>query len=236
MIHDMELDVTSRALRLLSLLQSRAEWPAADLCERTGSSPRTLRRDLQRLASLGYEITSKPGPGGHYRLAQGTRIPPMVFDDDEVVALVAGLRAVEQGPAAEAASRALAKLRQVLPPRLASLATDVAAHTETLVLDETATADLLGPLTAAASAGLEVRFSYTDQHGFHSDRQLDSVRCLFVRGRWYVLGFDRGRVDWRLFRLERIHDVTSGSTAPKRALPSDDLASWLLTDFGRQVG
>lgn len=180
-------------------------WPAAELAERTGTSSRTLRRDPKRLAALGYQVTSRPGPGGHYRLTAGARLPPMVFDDAEVVALVAGLRMAEDGPSGEAAARALVKLRQVLPPRLAALAADTAAHSEALVLErsggEPGAEDLLESLTAAAAADHRVGFSYTDQHGATSWRRVDSVRCLFVRGRWLVLAYDLG--------------------------------SWLRTDFGR---
>jgi predicted DNA-binding transcriptional regulator YafY len=232
-----DLDVAARTLRLLTLLQVRATWSAAELAERTGTSPRTLRRDLRRLAGLGYEVVSKPGPGGHYRLAAGTRLPPMVFDDDEVVALVAGLRMAEQGPTAEAAARALVKLRQVLPRRLAALAADVAAYSETLVLDqadvEVETEGVLGPLTAAAAADLGVRISYTDQHGTTSRRRVDSVLCLLVRGQWYVLAYDLDRVDWRVFRLDRMREVVSDRPTAPRDPPADDLATWLRTDLGR---
>lgn len=180
-------------------------------------------------------VVSKPGSGGHYRLAAGTRLPPMVFDDDEVVALVAGLRMAEQGPTAKAAARALVKLRQVLPRRLAAVAADVAAHSETLVLDEAddeaETGDVLGPLTAAA--GLGVRFAYTDQHRTASRRRVDSVRCLYVRGRWNALAYDLDRVDWRVFRLDRMREVVSDTPAARRDPPADDLATWLRTDFGR---
>lgn len=230
-------DVAGRTLRVLILLQTRPRWPAAELANRIGTSARTLRRDLRRLAGLGYEVIGRPGPGGHYRLASGTRLPPMVFDDDEVLALVVGLRMAEQGPNVEAAARALVKLRQVLPRGSAALAADVAAHSETLVLDEAVDqgqpGDVLGSLTAAAAADLAVRFSYTDQHGNQSRRRVDSVRCLFVRGRWNVLAYDLDRMDWRVFRLDRIRELDTGKPTARRDPPAEDLATWLRTDFGR---
>lgn len=228
-----EPGTAARALRLLTLFQTRSTWSAAELAERTGTSRRTLRRDLSRLSALGYEVTSRPGPGGHYRLAAGGRLPPMVFDDDEVVALVTGLRMAEQSPAAESASRALAKLGQVLPRPLAGLAAQVAAHSETITFGETAAEDVLGELMAAASADRSIRFTYTGQDGTRSSRRVDSARCLLVRGRWYVLAYDVGREDWRVFRLDRIGEVVSGRQVPRRRPPSDDLATWLRTDFGR---
>lgn len=230
----MDTDVGARTLRLLILLQARTRWSAAELLKRTGTSARTLRRDLQRLTDLGYEVVSKPGPGGYYQLIAGTRMPPMVFDNDEVVALITGLRMAEQSTGSEAAGRALVKLRQVLPRQLAALAAAVATHSETLVLDEIPTGDLIGSLTAAAAADLGVRFSYTDQCGSASQRRVDSIRCLFVRGRWSSLAFDLDRMDSRVFRLDRIRDVVvADEAATRRDPPADDLATWIRTDFGR---
>lgn len=230
----MDTDVAARTLRLLTLLQARTKWSAAELLQRTGTSDRTLRRDLQRLTDLGYEVVSKPGPGGYYQLDAGTRMPPMVFEDDEVVALISGLRMAEQSTDSEAAGRALVKLRQVLPRRLAALAAALATHSETVTLDEAPTGDLIGSLMTAAAADLGARFAYTDQHGAASQRRVDSIRCLFVRGRWSALAFDLDRMDWRVFRLDRIRDVVvADEAATRRDPPADDLAAWLRTDFGR---
>ncbi|MCH1866375.1 YafY family protein [Nocardioides sp. CFH 31398] len=228
----MEADVAARTLMLLTLLSSRPTWEAADLAERCGTSPRTLRRDIRRLVALGYAVRGRPGPGGHYRLAPGTRLPPLLFDDEEVLALVVGLRSVERGATAEAAQRALTKLRQVLPRRLASVADDAAATSETVTLDPGA-AFLLGPLTAAAAADRSVSFTYTDRHGATSRRHADSLRCLLVDGRWCVLARDRDRENWRLFLVARLTDLETGAAAPRQPLPADDLAHWLRTDFGR---
>lgn len=228
----METDVAARTLTLLTLLSSRPTWEAADLAERCGASPRTLRRDVRRLVALGYAVRGRPGPGGHYRLEPGARLPPLLFDDDEVLALVAGLRSVERGATAEAAQRALTKLRQVLPRRLASVADDAAAASETLTLDRS-TDFLLGPVTAAAAADSSASFTYTDRHGRSSRRHADSLRCLLVDERWYVLAWDRDREDWRLFVLGGLTDLEAGPAAPRRDLPADDLAHWLRTDFGR---
>lgn len=233
----MDTDVAARTLRLLILLQARTKWSAADLLKRTGTSARTLRRDLRRLIDLGYEVVSKPGPGGYYELVAGTRMPPMVFNDDEVLALITGLRMAEHTTSGDAASQALVKLRQVLPQRLATLTDVLATHSEALALDEIPNGDLIGSLTAAAAAGLSVGFSYTDQHGAASKRRVDSLRCLFVRGRWSALAFDLDRVDWRIFRLDRMSNVlVTDKPATRRDPPADDLAAWLRTDFGKTDG
>src|SRR5580704_15569732 len=85
-------NTSSRALRLLSLLQNHRFWPGAELAERLGVSPRTLRRDIDRLRELGYPVTAHPGVDGGYQLAPGAALPPLVLDDEEAVALAVGLR------------------------------------------------------------------------------------------------------------------------------------------------
>jgi len=149
-------NTSSRALRLLSLLQNHRFWPGAELAERLGVSPRTLRRDVDRLRELGYPVTAHPGVDGGYQLAPGAALPPLVLDDEEAVALAVGLRLATQGATqnpvagaarddasgdhaagddlsgtiAEAAARALAKVTQVMPARLRRRAGAVAAMTE----------------------------------------------------------------------------------------------------------
>ena len=154
-------NTSSRALRLLSLLQNHRFWPGAELAERLGVSPRTLRRDVDRLRELGYPVTAHPGVDGGYQLAPGAALPPLVLDDEEAVALAVGLRLATQGAiqnpvagaarddasgghdgdddlagtVAEAAARALAKVTQVMPARLRRRAGAVAAMTESASWD-----------------------------------------------------------------------------------------------------
>jgi predicted DNA-binding transcriptional regulator YafY len=157
-------NTSSRALRLLSLLQNHRFWPGAELAGRLGVSPRTLRRDVDRLRELGYPVTAHPGVDGGYQLAPGAALPPLMVDDEEAVALAVGLRLATQGAAAqdtgsldigtqdtgvqdtdvrgsdhgtiaEAAARALAKVTQVMPARLRRRAEAVAAMTESASWD-----------------------------------------------------------------------------------------------------
>src|SRR5262249_59590696 len=114
-------NTSSRALRLLSLLQNHRFWPGDELAERLGVSPRTLRRDVDRLRELGYPVEARRGVDGGYQLAAGAALPPLVLDDDEAVALAIGLRAAAQGAIVgieEASGRALAKVGRIMPPRL----------------------------------------------------------------------------------------------------------------------
>src|ERR1700742_5153157 len=93
-------NTSSRALRLLSLLQNHRFWPGPELAARLEVSPRTLRRDVDRLRELGYPVTAPPGVDGGYQLPPGAALPPLVLDDDEAVALAVGLRLAAQGAGA----------------------------------------------------------------------------------------------------------------------------------------
>src|ERR1041385_3763193 len=114
-------NTSSRTLRLLSLLQTRRYWPGEELAGQLRVSPRTLRRDIDRLRELGYPIQAQRGVDGGYQLAAGTALPPLVVDDEEAVVLAVGLQVAAQGAVegtAEASMRALAKVIQVMPARL----------------------------------------------------------------------------------------------------------------------
>src|SRR5262249_34194642 len=115
------METSARLLRLLSLLQSRRDWSGADLAERLEVTPRTVRRDIDKLRSLGYPVHASAGVAGGYRLGAGAALPPLLLDDDEAVAVAVGLRTAAGGSVAgieETSLRALAKLEQMLPSRL----------------------------------------------------------------------------------------------------------------------
>src|SRR5512135_674564 len=115
------LQTSARLLRLLSLFQAQRYWAGADLSERLEVTARTLRRDVDRLRSLGYPVHSTSGVAGGYQLGAGSTLPPLLLDDEEAVAVALGLRNAATGSVSgieEASVRALMKLEQVLPPRL----------------------------------------------------------------------------------------------------------------------
>ena len=119
-------DTPGRLLRLLSLLQRRAEWTGPQLADELGVTTRTVRRDVERLRGLGYPVDAAPGIAGGYRLAPGASLPPLLLDDDEATAIAVALSASMAGPlagVAEAALAALAKLDRVLPSHLRARAT-----------------------------------------------------------------------------------------------------------------
>nr|WP_027933225.1 WYL domain-containing protein [Amycolatopsis thermoflava] len=220
---------SARMLELLSLLQTGRTWSGADLAERLGVSPRTLRRDVERLRELGFPVSSVSGPGGRYQLAAGSAMPPLLLTDEEAVATVVGLRfaaLAEVDGATGAADGALRKLEQVLPSRLRYRIAAVLASTEA-VSRAVGLLDLrvLQLLATAAHAHQDVRFGYTTRAGERSERRAEPYRQVLLGKRWYLLAWDVDRRDWRTFRIDRITDVTvPGTTFTPRQLPPDPVS------------
>lgn len=201
-----------RVLRLLSLLEARASWSGPELAERLGVTERTVRRDVERLRSLGYPVEGERGADGGYRLGAGRRLPPLLLDDDEAVALVACLRMAALGGSdsiGEAALRALAKLDHVLPPHLRALAT--ALDEATVVLPSSSRPEVdwqrLSTLARATRESVRVRFEYESKEGGASSRDVEPARLLTQGQLWYLQAFDPSREDWRTFRLDRMSHI-----------------------------
>ncbi|HSJ35262.1 MAG TPA: YafY family protein [Acidimicrobiia bacterium] len=230
-------DTTARALRLLSLLQARRWWTGAELRERLGVSERSLRRDVDRLRSLGYPIEATPGPAGGYRLGAGAEMPPLLLDEEEAVAMAVGLGTAALGAVAgieEASVRALAKLEQVLPPRMWR---DVELFRS---LPVTATGNParaeVGPLLTVARAcrdGERIRFGYRSRRGEESERHVEPHHLVMIHHRWYLLAFDRERDDWRTFRVDRMGETwATGMRFQEREVPGGDAESFVSAGLG----
>jgi predicted DNA-binding transcriptional regulator YafY len=223
---------SARLLQLLSLLQLRRDWPGSDLAERLEVSPRTVRRDVDRLRELGYPIHALMGAGGGYRLGAGAELPPLLLDDDEAVAVAVGLRTAAQGGVAgieETSVRALGKLLQVLPSRLRRRVDALGAFTVPMP-DRGPTVD---PETLASVAGAcrdseRLRFEYESHDGSLSRRTVDPHRLVSRGRRWYLVAWDTARDDWRTFRVDRIRPLTpTGPRVPPRDPPEQGVAAYL---------
>jgi len=216
-------DSAARLLRLLGLLQRQSSWSSADLVERLDVDARTIRRDVERLRSLGYEVQGIPGAGGGYRLGGGTDVPPLLFEDDEAmaVAVVLGVSAAAAVPGIErGALTALAKLDRLLPARLRTQLAALRAATVSLVSPTEAVApESLVGLARACDNHLRATFSYVAQDGRHSDRRVEPYRLVATDRRWYLVAYDLDRDDWRTFRVDRASSVTvTGHTFSPRAI------------------
>jgi predicted DNA-binding transcriptional regulator YafY len=206
-------ETTERVLRLLALLQSRTTWTAAELAERLGVDARTIRRDVTRLRALGYPVNASQGLGGGYRLGAGRALPPLLLDDQEAVAVAVSLRLAAGGTvagAAEAALRTLAKLDQVMPPRLRAEVRAIQEATETLPgAAIEVDGDTLLRLARACRDSVRVRFGYASRGGEPGPRLVEPLRVVSTGRRWYLLGWDVDRDDWRVFRLDRMAETTT---------------------------
>ncbi|ASO18298.1 putative DNA-binding transcriptional regulator YafY [Actinoalloteichus hoggarensis] len=204
---------TERVLRLLALLQRRQSWTAVELAAELGVTDRSVRRDVERLRAVGYPVHAMAGVGGGYRLGAGTRLPPLLLDDEEAIATAVSLRLAAGGTVAgagEAALRVLTKLDQVMPPRLRAEIRAVHDATETLLGTGTEIdADVLVTLARACRDALRVRFRYAGRDGGDAERTVEPVRMVATGRRWYLMAWDVERDDWRTFRLDRMRDAAS---------------------------
>ena len=202
-------ETSSRLLELLSLLQARRDWPGAELADRLEVSGRTIRRDVERLRELGYPVESLTGPAGGYRLRAGTAMPPLLLDDEEAIAIAVGLRTAARASVTgieETAVRALVKLEQVLPAHLRR-------RVSALGLGDDHARRVGGPtvdpqhLTVIAAACRDsecLRFAYRSRDGTESRREVEPHALVNLGRRWYLVAWDRGREDWRTFRVDRL--------------------------------
>lgn len=213
---------SSRMLTLLSLLQHRRDWPGEELARRLEVSPRTVRRDVDRLRELGYAVSSAKGPDGGYRLDAGADLPPLLFDDDQAVALAVALGgATSLGvDVAEPAARALATVRQVLPSRLRHRLDRVAT---TPPPEFAPMVDSRTLLAVAGAVGTEaLRFAYTSPSSESSSRHVEPYGVVTARARWYLVAWDLARDDWRIFRLDRmVLRPPTGRRFTPRPVPAD---------------
>ncbi|MGC4892903.1 helix-turn-helix transcriptional regulator [Micromonospora sp. DT31] len=239
---------SARLLALLSLLQARRDWPGALLAERLRVSPRTVRRDVDRLRELGYPIESAKGPDGGYRLGAGSALPPLLFDDEQAVALTVALQTAATGVTGieEAAARALATVRQVMPARLrhrVDALRVVAVERSATPAASRVDASLLMTLSAAVHAREELRFDYesvsTPAAGAPDapPRRVQPHHLATWGGRWYLVAWDLDRVDWRTFRVDRISPRTpTGPRFTPRELPGGDVAAYVAGRFKGVTG
>jgi predicted DNA-binding transcriptional regulator YafY len=206
-------------------LQSRRVWSGDELAERLGVTGRSVRRDVDRLRELGYPVHASKGHGGGYQLGAGAALPPLLLDPEEAVAMAVCLRVAAGGSVAgvgESALRALSKLDQVMPARLRSQVSAVHDATVTLgaATDTPVEPDVLMTLARACRDHEHVTAEYVDIRGNETTRRLEPYQLVTTGRRWYLLTFDRDKLDWRSLRLDRMSEVRAvGSTFVPREAP-----------------
>jgi predicted DNA-binding transcriptional regulator YafY len=244
-------DTSTRMLTLLSLLQSRHEWSGPALAQRLGVSTRTVRRDIDSLRDLGYPVNVSRGPGGCYKLGAGAVVPPLIFDDQQAVAIALALQTAPTTVSGlnEAAERALNTIRQVLPTRLRS-------HLDAMQVTSIGNPwDLAAPAVDPAvllTVGSAVRnrevlrFDYSTPasqvdrgdelagRGWVPPVKVEPHHLVVWQGRWYLIGWDLSDEEWRTFRLDRIAPRTpTGPRFTGRPLPTIDVATYITAQLDR---
>jgi predicted DNA-binding transcriptional regulator YafY len=226
------LETSARLLALLALMQSRPDWTGTELAERLDVSSRTIRNDIERLRTLGYPVDATRGRAGSYRLGAGGRLPPLLLDDEEAVAVAIGL-SVATGVTGitEARSRALAKLLQVLPPRLRPTVDALAATVDRGPenIDTDAPDPEVDPAALAATAQAIrdqewLRFDYPE-----GARLVEPYRLLSWQRRWYLVGRDPATGEWGTYRMDWIQPrMPTRRRFDPVALPGGDFTAFVL--------
>jgi predicted DNA-binding transcriptional regulator YafY len=202
------MDTAERVLALLGLLQQRLVWTGPELAERLGVTTRTVRRDVERLRTLGYPVAAGQGVGGGYRLGPGRDLPPLLLDDEEAIATAVSLLAGAGGGvggAGDAALRALTKLDRVLPVRLRAEVRALAGSVESFGGGRDPV-DPSAVVTLARACRDEVKVGFRYAGG---PREAEPYRLVASDRRWYLFAYDLGREGFRSFRLDRMTALTA---------------------------
>ncbi|WP_027942638.1 helix-turn-helix transcriptional regulator [Amycolatopsis taiwanensis] len=235
------LETPTRLLRLLALLQMRRDWSGTELAERLGVTTRTVRRDIDRLRELGYPVAATMGPTGGYRLGAGATVPPLLLDDDEAVAVAVGLHTAAMSSVTgieEASLRALSKVEHLLPPRLRDRVRTLENAMVAIPSRKGPTVDapVLTAVSAAIRAAETLRFDYVSHHETSSLRMVEPHRVVSWGRKWYLVGWDVDRANWRTFRVDRMSLRTpNGPRFARREPPDGDVTAYLRRTIGRDI-
>jgi predicted DNA-binding transcriptional regulator YafY len=199
-------------LTVLELLQSQQRISGPELAARLEVDVRTVRRYIAMLQDLGIPIEAEIGRYGGYMLRPGFKLPPLMFTEDEVLAITLGLlmaRRVGLDAAAPAFTGAMAKIERVLPGKLRE---HVQAMQETLIVDSatpdtTLSGATLLAISTAARLGRRMWLRYRAAHGEERERAFDPYGLVYHAGRWYAVGYCHLRADLRVFRLDRVRGL-----------------------------
>jgi predicted DNA-binding transcriptional regulator YafY len=221
---------TTRVLAVLALLQAHGRMSGADLADRLEVNVRTLRRYIVMLQDLGIPIEAERGRNGAYVLSAGFKLPPMMFTNEEALALTVGLisaRHLNLADTDRAVESAFAKLERVMPLDLKSR---VRALTETITLDPNRTSStppsevVLSMMSSAAQLRRRVHLRYHPSKGQDTERDFDPYGLTYYQHRWYVVGYCHLRQDLRSFRLDRVTQINTLEAAFDRPDGFDPLA------------
>ncbi|MDJ0362320.1 WYL domain-containing protein [Rhodococcus sp. H29-C3] len=229
-------EIASRTLEILSLFQSQKEWTGNALSERLDVSPRTVRRDVMRLRDLGYSVDADRGPGGFYRLATGSHLPPLIFDDEQAVAIALALQTAPSSVQGmnDATARALQTVRDLLPPHLADRLQTFAVEQIDNVWDlapPKVPSDMIALISSAAQDKQLIKFDYqirSAQSVQDSQVVAEPHKLVVWSGRWYLIAYGQREESWHAFRLDRVRNIgLPGWRFRPREFPEDDVTRFV---------
>ena len=225
------LETSARLLRLLTVLQTRRYWTGSALSDHLAVTPRTRRRDVDRLRSLGYAVDATSGPGGGYQLGKGTAIPPLHLADDEAVAVAVALQTAADVfvGLSDTAMRVFAKLDGLLPGRLRRRVTAIRTATISIMgAEATIDPDIVTILATACHDSERIELDYTDRSKQPTRRIIEPLRLARVGDRrWYLVAYDVERADWRTFRVDRVQSIRSIGPRFVPREPPEGVATYL---------
>jgi len=213
---------TTRLLAVLSLLQTHQQMSGAAIARRLEVDVRTVRRYITSLQDMGIPVEGERGPYGAYYLGRGSKMPPLMFTNEEAVALVLGLRVIREFrfPANTAAIEgALAKTERVLPEALLqqvrAIQSSVAFNVTNYGNSPPSLHDnnTLIALSEAAQQRHRVALVYRSRQDELTERGFDPYGVVYTEGYWYTAGYCHLRQDLRTFRLDRIESITQRDEA-----------------------
>ncbi|MEU4293837.1 WYL domain-containing protein [Kribbella sp. NPDC026596] len=243
------LETSSRLLSLLALLQTRPAWTGTELAERLEVTTRTVRNDIDRLRELGYPVDATRGPAGHYQLGVGAKLPPLLLDDEEAVAVAVGLHTgASIAGMADSSARALTKLEQVLPHRLRRQVNAVhrAMEKGPEITGSNVEAPEIEPAVLTAIAACirdehQLRFDYVLPDGVSMRSAgsgighelpvlVEPYRLVSWQRYWYLVARDEAG-EWRTYRVDWMSlRMATGRRYQPRPMPGDDYTDFVLRD------
>lgn len=239
---------SARLLTLLALLGARPIWPGRELAERLGVSTRSLRRDLDSLRDLGYDVRSVKGPDGGYRLGPANTLPPLLLDDEQALAIAVALQTAPTSVSGieESVARALTSLRQIMPAHLRAEvdamhlttlrnywefpAPPVRAETLRAVGHAVRNAHLLSVDHLAPDG----RRPHPSDPDFVPPVRVEPHHLVVWAGRWYLVGYTPTTETWGIHRVDRLHvRAPTGIGFARRELPGSGVAHYVTTSYDR---
>jgi predicted DNA-binding transcriptional regulator YafY len=204
---------TVRLLTVLELLQSHQHITGAELAERLEIDPRTVRRYIAMLEEWGIPVLARRGRYGAYSLLPGFKLPPLMLTEEEAFALTLGLLAVRRmglALTAPAVEGALAKVERVLPAALRARvqAVEGAVLLDLATLRDMPSQSVIVTLSIAAQEQRQVWLRHCSSAGVQTERAFDPYGLVYRAGRWYTAGYCHLRAGPRVFRLDRIQEVS----------------------------